>query len=331
MLRWGILGTSFISHTVADAISASDGSQIVAVAGRDPGRLAEFADQHAIARRYSTVDAMVDDPDIDVVYVGLPNNVHHEAVIKAAAKGKAVLSEKSLTTTMAEAQALAAAVRQSRIFFLEGLMYLSHPIIAELGGIIRSGRLGTVRSIAGLYAADIWKLVNPLGKGTLYNLGCYPASLLQYVVQTAFGPQAFADRSISGHGNISSHDGNICDASLSIRFGNGTLATLQSTDSYGMSFDFVVRGDLGSVRFRTNPWLPTAGDNILEIEDYGRPSEQIRVPSDFDAFGQQVRLVERCIAEELKEAPRPSPRLTDSIEIMELLTEWENAVRAPAT
>lgn len=327
MLRWGILGTSFISSTMADAIQASDGSRIEAVAGRDPKRLEAFAKRHAVAKSYATIEALVDEPEVDVVYVGLPNNVHHEAVIKAAQRGKAVVCEKSLATTMADAQAMADAAQTAEIFFLEGLMYLNHPVIAELGNIIRSGRLGAIRSIAGLYAADIWKVVNPKGNGTLYNLGCYPASLLHYVIQTAFGPEAFSKRVMSGHGNLSPRDHNICDAALAVRFGSGTLATLQSTDSYGMSFDFTVRGDLGAARFVTNPWLPIAGDNILDIEEYGKEPEQVRVWSDIDAFGHQVRVVERCLSLGLKQAERPSPRLGDSIEIMELLSEWEALCR----
>jgi predicted dehydrogenase len=327
MLRWGILGTGFISNTMADAIRASDGSRIEAVAGRDPGRLATFAERHAIAKRHGTVDDLVDDPQVDVVYVGLPNNVHHEAVIKAAQRGKAVVCEKSLTTTMADAQALATAVRAAGIFFLEGLMYLSHPVIVELGSIIRSGRLGSVRSIAGFYAADISKVANPEGNGTLFNLGCYPVSLLHYVIQTAFGPDAFSKRVVSGHGNLSATDRTVCDAALAVRFDTGALATLQSTDSFGMSFDFTVRGDRGSVSFKTNPWLPVAGDNILAVEEYGSKLEQVRVSSDLDGFGQQVRVVEDCLGLGLRQAKRPSPRLEDSIEIMQMLTEWETLCR----
>ncbi|MGF6174393.1 Gfo/Idh/MocA family protein [Ensifer sp. 4252] len=327
MLRWGILGTSFISDTMAEAISASDGSRIEAAAGRDPQRLSDFAARHGIARHYSGYDALLDDPAIDVVYVGLPNNMHHEAVIRAAEKGKAVLSEKSLTTTMAEAEALAQAVRDRGIFFLEGLMYLCHPLMAKAGEILRSGRLGAIRSVSGLYAADIWKFVNPMGKGTIFNLGCYPASLLHYVIQTACGRDAFSSRSTSALGNVSSHDGNICDASLSVRFDNGVLATLQSTDSFGMSFSFSIRGERGTLRFLTNPWLPTAGENRLEFCEYGQAPEEIVVLSDHDAFGHQVRLVENCLKAGLKDAPRPAPRLADSLEIMSLLSAWDEQAR----
>lgn len=328
MLRWGILGTSFISDTMAEAIIGSDGSKIEAVAGRDPQRLSDFAARHGIAKHYSGYDALLDDPAIDVVYIGLPNNMHHEAVIRAAEKGKAVLSEKSLTTTMAEADALAEAVRANDIFFLEGLMYLTHPVIAKVGEILRSGRLGAIRSVSGLYAADIWKFVNPMGGGTIFNLGCYPASLLHFVMQTACGPDAFAQSTTSAFGNVSAHDGNICDASLSVRFDNGVLATLQSTDSFGMSFAFSVHGERASLRFLSNPWLPIAGENRLEFCEYGQAPEEIVASSDHDAFGHQVRLVETCLRAGWKQAPRPAPRLADSLEIMSLLSAWDQQARA---
>ncbi|WP_457579883.1 Gfo/Idh/MocA family protein [Ensifer canadensis] len=330
MLRWGILGTSFISDTMAEAISASDGSRIEAVAGRDLQRLSDFSARHGIAKHYSGYDALLDDPAIDVVYVGLPNNMHHEAVIRATERGKAVLSEKSLTTTMAEAGALSQAVRDRDIFFLEGLMYLCHPLMAKAGEILRSGRLGAIRSVSGFYAADIWKFVNPKGKGTIFNLGCYPASLLHYVIQTGCWQDAFSSRQTSAFGNVSPHDGNICDASLSVRFDNGVLATLQSTDSFGMSFAFSILGERGTLRFLTNPWLPVAGENRLEFCEYGQAPEEIVALSDHDAFGHQVRLVETCLQAGLKEAPRPAPRLADSLEIMSLLSVWDEQARLSA-
>jgi len=330
MLRWGIAGTRFISNTVVEAIRQSDGSTITAVAGRNAENLSDFQSRHAIAKGHSTYEALIDDSDVDIIYIGLPNNVHHSITIKAAAKGKHVLSEKSLTTTMDEARALDVAVAMSGIFFVEGLMYLAHPLYTKLAEIIASGRLGAIRSVSGFYAADIWQVVNPAGKGALYNLGCYPVSLLQFVIQSAFGPDAFSNRTITGSGNISSHDGNVCDAALSVRFDNGVLATLQTSESYGMAHEFVIAGDKGALRFATNPWLPVAGENVLELTDYSTGVELFVVTDAHDAFYHQVKMVERHIAAGDTEAARPSPRLSDSLEIMALLTEWEALCRMPA-
>ena len=328
MLRWGILGTSFISDTMAEAIASSENSSLGAVMGRDPSRLETFGNRHGIAKRHGDIDTLLGDDTIDIVYVGLPNNLHHSAVIAAAKRGKAIVSEKSLTVTMADAHALADAVRASGVFFMEGLMYLNHPVIVELGAILQSGRLGQLRSINGLYAADISKFVNPAGGGTLFNLGCYPASLLHYVMQTACGDDAFGLRKIAGHGNISETDGNISDAAVSAWFSNGVLATLQSTDSYGMAWSFAIYGDKGVARFKTNPWLPVADGNIIEVEIYGNTPDQIVVSTGLDAFQHQVLTTEAALRDRLKQAPRPSPRLADSLEIMEFLTEWDACCRA---
>lgn len=321
MLRWAILGTGFISNTVVEAIGQSDGSRVELVAGRNAERTAAFRSDHDIPRLVDRYHAAVIDPDIDAVYIGLPNHAHHELAIAAARAGKAVLSEKSLTTTMVTAHALVDGVRD-RVFFVEGLMYLSHPLYTQVVDIIESGRLGTIRSISGRYAADIKDVVNPAGRGTIYNLGCYPASLLHLVMQTAFGDAAFAARTICGAGNRTS-DGTIGEASLAVRFANGVLGNVWSSDDYGMSHDFVVLGERAVLRFETNPWLPVAGPNVLTVTPYDGESEEIVVHAEHDAFFHQIKLIENGVAAGLTEAKRPSPRLDDSLAIMQLLTEWE--------
>ena len=323
MLRWAILGTGFISDTVADAIKLSDASELALVAGRDGGRTAEFQNRHGVAKSVIGYEEALEEPDIDAIYIGLPNHRHYHYAALAAARNKAILSEKSLTTDLQSARALVAAVRNHKTFFVEGLMYLAHPLYRRLQQLLLDGRLGDIRAINGYYAADIWQVVNPAGKGTLYNLGCYPASLLQFVIQTAFGEDAFRQRTSSGTGNRLADNGNVCDAALSVRFENGVLASLQSTDSYGMAYGFAISGTKGILRFKTNPWHPVAGRNLLEWNPYGGSPEEICVEDDHDSFYHQIRMVEACVAAGLTEAPRPSPRLDDSLQVMELLTEWE--------
>lgn len=323
MLRWAILGTSFISDTVMQAIAASDGSEAVIVAGRDEEKLNAFQAKHGIPDANLDFDAAIAHPNVDVVYIGLPSHLHQNFALKAAAAGKAVLSEKSLTVDMPSAHALVAGMQLHNTFFVEGLMYLAHPLFARFRDVLTDGRLGAIRAINGFYAANIAGMVNPLGKGTLYNLGCYPASLLHFIIQTMFGEDAFRARQTSGHGTISTEDGTLTDAVLSARFESGVLATLQSTDTYGMAHGFTIMGEHGTLAFKTNPWLPMAGDNILVWQPYDGEPEEITVTDPHDAFYHQIKMVERCLDEGHIEAPRPSPRLSDSLEIMELLTEWE--------
>ncbi|KAH8198215.1 hypothetical protein TruAng_007642 [Truncatella angustata] len=309
------------------AIERSRSSCITAVFGRDEARLNAFADKYNIAKRFNSIQTLLDDVEVDVIYVGLPSHLHAEAVIAAAKRGKAILSEKSLATTMSESNAMIEAVRQADIFFLEGLMYLCHPLMVKLAEIIRSGELGQIRSISGHYAADIGKKANPLGMGTIYNLGCYPVSLVHFISETAFGGDVFKVRRVHATGNVI-RDGTdrVQDAALAIWFGNGVLATIQSSDSFGNDFGFVINGEKASLRFKSNPWLPSGGENVIEIKQYGGATKQVVVNAQHDAFDCQVRTVEDCVSAGLKQAPRPSPNWTHSLEIMSLLTEWEEHI-----
>ena len=325
MLRWGILGTGFISHAMLSAIRDSDGSAATMLCGRNETALAELSAQYGI--QHSTTDQaeLFANPEVDVIYIALPNHLHRAATEAAMAAGKPVLCEKSLTTTMEDAKALIASVQAANIFFAEGLMYLAHPLMQQLVTVLRDPSVGELRSVSGFYAADIWQVVNPAGGGTLYNLGCYPASLLHLVVQTMCGEEAFANRSITAFGNIGK-DTTLQDASLSVHFDNGVLANLMSTDGHGMAHEFTIVITKGTLRIATNPWLPVAGENRMIWQPYDGPARDIVVETKHDAFYHQTKMVERALATGAKEAPRPSPRLSDSLEVMQFLTDWEAAV-----
>lgn len=325
MLRWAILGTGFISNTVIDAIAQSPGSTVEIVAGRRAEAVADFQQRHSIARGSTNFLEAIADPAVDAVYVGTPNHEHHPLVTAAAAAGKAVLSEKSLTTTMATARELVDAVR-GRVFFVEGLMYLAHPLYRRFEDLLTDERIGTVRAVHGRYAANIAHVVNPAGGGTIYNLGCYPASLLHLVVRTVYGRATFADRMLVATGTRTADD-TIGSTTASISFTNGVLATLASTDEYGMAHAFSVLTDRGELRFDTNPWLPSAKENRIVWQPYDGEAELVHVADGNDAFFHQVRMVEAAVAAGETEAPHPSPQLDDSLDIMGMLAEWEHSAR----
>ncbi|MFY0616108.1 Gfo/Idh/MocA family protein [Shimia sp.] len=324
MLRWGVIGTGFISHALLTAIGNSDRSVASVICGRSEASLADMATQYGVPTTTSDQAELLISDDVDVVYIALPNHLHRAATEAAMAAGKPVLCEKSLTTTMADAKALVTSVRAANTFFAEGLMYLAHPFMQQLLTVLRDPSVGELRSASGFYAADIWQVVNPAGGGTLYNLGCYPASLLHLVVQTMCGEDAFAHRQIAAFGTRND-DGNIQDTAATIRFDNGVLATLQSTDSHGFAHSFEIVTTKGTLRFATNPWLPEADENRMVWQPYDGPVRDIVVEAKHDAFYHQTRMVERALAAGTKEATRPSPRLSDSLEIMQFLTDWDEA------
>lgn len=326
-LKWGILGTSFISGVMADAIVAEGSGDIYAVAGRSPEPRQAMVEKYGITRVYDTMDACIADPDVDIIYIALPNHLHCEYVIKAAQAKKAILCEKSLTVDMPTAQQAMQAVADNGVFFLEGLMYLTHPLAGVIAQQISRGCIGTVKSIHGQYCAAISEFTNPGSKGALYNLGCYPMSLLHLVMQQAFGDDVFTDLKLQANGRLGK-DGNVCESSVMLDFANGVKATLHTAEDYGLYASFKVLGDKGDLTLLSNPWLPEASGNQIQITPYEGEPEVIDVAGDGDAFVHQVKVIKACLANGQTQASRPAATHADSLAIMALLTQWQTAAEA---
>lgn len=324
-LEWGILGTSFVSGLMIDAIRAEGSTEVSAVAGRSAENTRGFAANYEIENVAGDYDALIADPSVDIVYIALPNHLHHRYVIKAASAGKAILCEKSLSVDMDKSRRALAAVEQNKVFFAEGLMYLTHPLASAIAELAHDESVGELRAIGGRYCAAISELVNPDSKGALYNLGCYPASLAHLVLQGAYGDQVFEDYVLTATGR-SGGDGNICETAASIRFANGVVCQLHTAEDYGLHAEFTVLGSRGSLLMRSNPWLPDTSNHLV-LTEYEKPSRTVEVAAEGNGFFYQVRQVREAVHEGRLTLSRPATRPSDSLEIMTLLTRWESAAR----
>ncbi|HUQ72143.1 MAG TPA: Gfo/Idh/MocA family oxidoreductase, partial [Planctomycetaceae bacterium] len=179
-LRFGILGTARIAEKLAPAIQATPGAQLVAIASRDAGRAAEWAKRHRVERSYGSYAALLDDADLDAVYIPLPPSLHAEWTIRAAERGKHVLCEKPLADTVAAARQMEAACRQHGVLLMDGVMWLHHPRATEMQAVIRSGALGELRRMTAAFTfqgtwikPDDLRYRPELGGGSLLDLGWY--------------------------------------------------------------------------------------------------------------------------------------------------------------
>ena len=119
VLRWGLLGTARINRRLIPPIRASKRNEVVAVASREAARAQAYAQQWNIARAYGSYEALLDDPDIDVVYNPLPNHLHAAWTIKAARAGKHVLCEKPLALSVEEVDAIETAAREAGVVVMK--------------------------------------------------------------------------------------------------------------------------------------------------------------------------------------------------------------------
>lgn len=184
-VRWGILSTANIARAaVIPAIQAAPHNVVAAVASRDTARAAAFADKLAIPRAYGSYAALLDDPEIDAVYIALPNSLHLEWAVKAAAAGKHILCEKPLALDVAQCQEMAGAATTAGVILMEAFMYRFHPQIAAARELVSSGAIGKVQH---MHAAFTFRVTNPanirlqadLGGGALMDVGCYCVNALR--------------------------------------------------------------------------------------------------------------------------------------------------------
>jgi predicted dehydrogenase len=179
-VRWGILATGGIAGSVVAELALLGECEVTAVGSRRQDSADAFAREHGIPTAYGDYRRLVEDPDVDVVYVATPHALHREHVEMALHAGKAVLCEKAFTLTASETEHLVGLARERGLFLMEAMWMRCHPVVRRLRQLVGSGALGEVRQVR----ADLGfvvdrpltdRLLDPaLGGGALLDMGVYP-------------------------------------------------------------------------------------------------------------------------------------------------------------
>jgi len=201
-VRWGLLSTANINRRLIPAIRASQRGELVAVASRSQTSADAYAAQWQIPQAFGSYQAMLDSGQVDAVYISLPNHLHAEWTLCALRSGVHVLCEKPFALSLADVDAMIAAAHETGQVLAEAFMYRHHRQIKTAGDWVRSGRLGEVTVIRSVFNFDIHggakgldnvRLAPDKGGGSLWDVGCYPVSLAQYLMgeapQSVFGVQ----------------------------------------------------------------------------------------------------------------------------------------------
>jgi predicted dehydrogenase len=182
-VRWGVLSTANIAiEKVVPGLRRSPRSEVLGIASREDGRAAAVAGRLGITRAYGTYEALLADPDIDAVYIPLPNNLHAEWTIAAARAGKHVLCEKPLAMTANDAQGMVDACAAADVLLMEAFMYRQHPSWTAVRELVASGRIGRLQAVDSWFSyfnddpANIRNIADA-GGGALYDIGCYSVNL----------------------------------------------------------------------------------------------------------------------------------------------------------
>jgi predicted dehydrogenase len=189
-VRWGILSTAQIAtEKVIPGIRRAPNCEVLAIASRDAGRAAAVAARLAIPRAYASYEELLADPDVDAVYIPLPNHLHAEWTLAAARAGKHVLCEKPLAMTASDAQVLVAGCQDAGVLLMEAFMYRLHPSWVAARELVASGRIGRLTAVSSWFSyfnddpANIRNILD-FGGGALYDIGCYCINLSRMLFGT---------------------------------------------------------------------------------------------------------------------------------------------------
>ncbi len=184
-LQWGILSTAGIARkAMIPAIQAAPNARLTAIAS-ESGKAGDVAAEYGIPRAHDGFRHLLEDPDVEAVYVPLPNHLHARWVCEAARHGKHVLCEKPAALDAEEARAMQAACDRAGVALMEGYMYRHHPQHARSREIMESGEIGEVRQVRGLFSfpldlnADNIRLSADMAGGSLHDVGCYPLDVIR--------------------------------------------------------------------------------------------------------------------------------------------------------
>jgi len=180
-LRWGLLSTARINRLLIPAIRAGARSELTTIASRAFDRAQTYAAEWNIPRAFGSYEALIADPAIDVVYNSLPNSLHVDWTVRALDAGKHVLCEKPLALTVEDVDRITDAATRNGKVAAEAFMYRHHPLTHAADAIVKSGRLGRIRSYKGAFTFPLTRegdvrLDAALGGGSLWDVGCYPLS-----------------------------------------------------------------------------------------------------------------------------------------------------------
>lgn len=188
-VRWGLLSTARINRLVLEAAAQSDRAEVVAVASRDDARAESYAREHGIDRSYGSYEELLADPDVDAVYIPLPNGLHGEWTLRALEAGKHVLVEKPFSRHADEVEEAFDRAESAGLVVSEGFMWRHHPQARKLANLVADGAIGRLRVVraafsfplAEVHGADDARFSPELDGGSLMDVGSYCLNAIRFL------------------------------------------------------------------------------------------------------------------------------------------------------
>ena len=344
MLNWGVMSAGGIAYVFCNAMRFTDSGQIQAVASRTQSRMDRLVNDFGIPRQYTDYQGLLDDEEIDAIYIATIHPLHAEWAIKCAEAGKHLLVEKPISMNHAEAAAMIEAARENDVFLMEAFMYRCHPQIQRVVQLIQDGAIGDVQIIRARFGGRV--PFNPqsriynreMGGGGILDLGCYTASAVRRFAGAAEGKLFLHPTVVRATGKVGP-TGVDHIAAAALKFENDIVGDIVAAVEGNVGRGVSIHGSEGIITL-PNPWLPSSPcrgakeplpldtvfpSSTIILESNGSDeSTEIEVPVDRDLFTYEADMVANHI--DARQAPAMS--WDDTLSNMRLLDTWREQVGA---
>ena len=292
-VRWGILGTAGIAESAfIPALHETGDGSTISVGSRDPERGRAWAEQHGVDRAVEGYDAVIADPDVEAVYVPLPNALHADWTIAALEAGKTVLCEKPLCGTVEDTERVLDAARSAAGFLWEAFVFPFHEQMETVRRLLAEGEIGEVREIQSRFHfllddPDDIRLFAELAGGSIQDVGCYSIRLARLLFDAEPDlTRAIADAVWVGTGvdtdlwgALAFPDDRRLVFSCGFRSGYDTLTRVLGTE--------------GEIRM-TGPFHPNPEDEVVVVRD-GKVDRRLATTSGEMSFTPAIRHIHRVV------------------------------------
>jgi len=298
-IRWGILGTGKIAKAFATALLDTPGATLAAVASRTVDSATKFGQEFGAERFHGSYQALADDPEVDVIYIGTPHPMHHENALMCLNGGKAVLVEKSFTMNRRQAEDIINLARAKKLFVMEAMWTRFMPAVVEAKRIVDSGEIGVPANVTADFGftADVGpehRLFAPeLGGGALLDLGIYPLSMSSFFLGPVTAVKAQAEMAPTGVDmqtafTLSHQGGGVSSCACSLRSRTPTELTISGSKGFVRLHD----------RFHNTEKI-----TVTVVDGAARDERTINLPRSGNGYTHEAQEVGRCIRAGLIESP----------------------------
>jgi predicted dehydrogenase len=311
-IKWGIISTGTIARKFADGLSVLPDAELVAVGSRSQATADSFAQQYNVPRAYDSYEALVQDDEVDVIYIGTPHNFHMENTLLCLEAGKAVLCEKPFAINTSEAQTMVDSARAKGLFLMEAMWTRYLPIMVKVRELMAAGAIGEMRMITADFGYRAQfnaqaRHFNPnLGGGALLDVGIYPLSLAYMILGQ---PRRISSMAELGQTGVDEQSAFI------LGYEGGEMAVLTTAVRTNTPHEATILGTNGRLKIHTPWWVPTT----MTLSVNGKEDEEIHLPYEGNGYNYEAAEVMRCLREGKLESDIMS--LDESLQIMQTMDE----------